>query len=175
MPNFKWLCFTGSFFVMLRAVGADAKMGTNRFTEEQRELLQSNPYVVKVSETSITYTEELKERFYQDYKAGNPPSAILRAMGFDSRVLGKRRLDHFVAQVKRHEERQEDFRDRRTESCGRPRTKALTPEEKISRLEHQVQYLKQENEFLKKVSFLDKKAEWKAKQHQRKNTGSSDK
>jgi len=150
-------------------------MGTNCFTEEQQELLRLNPYVVKVSETSITYTEEFKARFYQEYKAGNLPSAILRGMGFDTRALGKRRIDHFVDQVKRHEERDEDFHDGRKDSSGRPRTKDLTPEEKISRLEHQVQYLKQENEFLKKSSFLDKKAQWKVKQRQQKNLKSSNK
>ena len=150
-------------------------MGTNRFTEEQQELLRLNPYVDKVSETSITYTEEFKERFYQEYKAGNMPSAILQGMGFEPRMLGRKRIDRFVVNVKKYEVQGEDFHDRRKESNGRPRTKDLTPEEEISRLEHQVRYLKQENEFLKKVNFLDKRAEWKAKQRQRKNTGSSNK
>jgi transposase len=145
-------------------------MGTNHFTEEQQRLLRLNPYVIRVSETSITYTEEFKEQFYREYKVGNPPSTILQGMGFDPRMLGRKRMDHFVGDVKKHEAYGEDFHDRRKDSSGRPRTKDLTPEEKISRLEHQVQYLKQENEFLKKVNFLDKKAEWKAKQRQQKNT-----
>lgn len=150
-------------------------MGTKHFTEEQQAILRQNPYVVKVSESTITYTEDFKERFYQEYKAENMPSAILRGIGFDPRVLGKKRIGHFVANVNRYEEQEDDFHDRRKDSSGRPRTKDLTPEETISRLEHQVQYLKQENEFLKKINFLDKKAEWKAKQRQQKNTKSSNK
>lgn len=138
-------------------------------------MLRLNPYVIKVSETTITYTEEFRERFYQEYNAGNLPSAILRGMGFEPRILGKRRVNHFVDSVKKYELRGEVFDDQRKEICGRPRTKDLTPEDKISRLEHQVQYLKQENEFLKKVNFLDKKAEWKARQHQQKNTESFNK
>jgi len=150
-------------------------MGTNRFTEEQQAILRKNPYVAKVSETSITYTVEFKEQFYREYKAGNMPSVILRDMGFDPHVLGKKRLDRFVVNVRKYEANGEDFHDRRIDSSGRPRTKDLTPEEKIARLEHQVQYLKQENNFLKKVNFLDKKAEWEFKRRQQKNTKSSNK
>ncbi|WP_425802494.1 HTH domain-containing protein [Desulfitobacterium sp. Sab5] len=153
----------------------DEKMGTNRFTEEQQAMLRQNPYVVKVSETSITYSVDFKERFYREYKAGNMPSAILRGMGFDPRVLGKKRIDRFVGNVSKYEAHNEDFHDRRKDSTGRPRTKDLTSEEKISRLEHQVQYLKQENEFLKKINFLEKKAQWEAKRRQQKNTRSSKK
>ena len=150
-------------------------MGTNHFTEEQRSILRQNPYVIKVSKTSVTYTEEFKERFYQEYKDGNLPSAILRRMGFDPQVLGKKRIDHFVVNVRKYEAQNEDFRDRRKNSSGRPRKKDLTPEEKISRLEHQVQYLKQENEFLKKISYLEKRAQWEVKHRQQKNTKSSNK
>jgi len=150
-------------------------MGTNHFTEEQQAILRQNPYVVKVSERSITYSVEFKERFYREYKAGNMPSAILRGMGFDPRVLGRRRLNRFVGDVSKYEAHNEDFHDRRKDSAGRQRTKDLTPEEKISRLEHQVQYLKQENEFLKKINFLDKKAQWEVKRRQQKNIKSSGK
>jgi len=145
-------------------------MGKNYFTEEQQAILRQNQHVVKVSKTSITYSEEFKARFYGEYKAGNLPSAILRGMGFDPRVLGKKRIDRFVGNVRKYEAHNEDFRDRRKDSSGRPRTKDLTSEEKISRLEHQVQYLKQENEFLKKINYLEKKAQWEAKRHQQKNT-----
>jgi transposase len=150
-------------------------MGRNHFTEEQQVILRKNPYVVKVSETSITYTDEFKERFYTEYKAGNWPSAILRAMGFDPRMLGKRRINHFVVDVKKYEALNGDFHDRRKDSSGRPKTKDLTPEEKISRLEHQVQYLKQENEFLKKINYVEKIAAWEAKRRQKRNTKSSNK
>lgn len=150
-------------------------MGTNHFTEEQQTILRQNPYVIKVSKTSITYTEEFRERFYHEYKDGNLPSAILRGMDFDPRMLGKKRIDHLVGNVRKYEAHNEDFRDRRKDSSGRPRTKDLTPEEKISRLEHQVQYLKQENEFLKKINYLEKKAEWEVEHRQKKSIKSSNK
>lgn len=149
-------------------------MGINHLTKEQQAILLKNPYVIKVSQTSITYSEEFKARFYHEYKDGNPPSVILRGMGFDPRVLGKKRIDRFVGNVRKHEVDNDDFHDRRKDSSGRPRIRDLTPKEKISRLEHQVQYLKQENEFLKKINHLEKKAEWE-KRCQQTNTKSSNK
>ena len=58
-------------------------MGTNIFTKEQQEQLSLNSYVVKVSKTSITYSEEFKDIFYQEYKKGKGPSEMLFELGFD--------------------------------------------------------------------------------------------
>ena len=45
-------------------------MGTTIFTQEQQEQLSSNPYVIKVSKTSLTYSEEFKAIFYQESTKG---------------------------------------------------------------------------------------------------------
>lgn len=65
--------------------------------------------------------------------------------------------------------REQGFSDTRKDASGRPSTKDLTTDEQIARLQHQVKYLKQENEFLKKINFLDRQAQWKYKQNQKKN------
>ncbi len=150
-------------------------MGKNHFTEEQVAELRINPYVKNVSEKAITYTDEFRRLFFIEYKNGKPPSIILRELGFSPHVLGKRRIDRFVLNVKKYEIRQDDFTDLRKGNSGRPQTKDLTSEERLARLEHQIKYLKQENEFLKKINFLDRQAQWKSKQNQRKNLKSSDK
>jgi transposase-like protein len=152
-------------------------MGTNKFTPDEQRALANNPNVAKVSETTITYTEEFKEQFALKYVAGKPPSVILREHGFDPAVLGVRRKNSLVARTKEYSQRPEGFSDARKESKGRPRIKEQTDEEKIQRLEHQVRYLKQENEFLKKIRFLDKQAEWECKRKQslKKSTESSKK
>ena len=150
-------------------------MGRNYFTEEQIAELRKNPYVKNISEKAITYTDEFKRLFSNEYKNGKRPSVILREMGFDPHVLGKKRINFFVRSVKKYEIRQADFTDLRRENPGRPQTKALTAEEKIARLEHQVKYLKQENEFLKKINFLDRQAQWEFTQNQKKNSKSSNK
>ncbi|WP_058308478.1 HTH domain-containing protein [Gracilibacillus massiliensis] len=52
-------------------------MGRKKFSEEQQKQLSSNPFIEKVSETTISYTKEFKERFHDEYQAGKGPSAIL--------------------------------------------------------------------------------------------------
>lgn len=66
--------------------------------------------------------------------------------------------------------REEGFKDTREGSCGRTSAKELTTDEQIARLQHQVKYLKQENEFLKKINFLNREAQWKYKQSQKKSS-----
>lgn len=148
-------------------------MGKNYFNDEQLQQLQLNPYVKNVSNKAITYTDEFKIVFTEEYLKGNPPSVILREMGFDPHILGKKRIDRFVGNVYKYQARNGDFSDMRKEYSGRLSTKELPDKERIARLEHQVKFLKQENEFLKKTEFLD----WKAKQKQvhKKNSSSSEK
>lgn len=150
-------------------------MGKNYFTEEQQAQLRANPYIQKVSEKAITYTQEFREKFAEEYQSGRSPSNILREMGIDPKVLGKKRRDSIVARMHQYSIRLDGFKDARSQTSGRPATKSLSDAERISKLEQQVRYLKQENEFLKKIEFLDKQAEWKKKQKQdrKKNSKSS--
>lgn len=57
-------------------------MGKNYFTDEQVQQLQLNPYVKNLSNKAITYIDEFKAVFTKKYLEGNPPSVILREMGF---------------------------------------------------------------------------------------------
>ena len=152
-------------------------MEQKRFTADEQIELRANPNVERVSETTITYTTEFRERFALEYATGKPPSVILRECGFDPVMLGKDRRDSIVKRTKKYSQRSGGFSDTRKENAGRPRTKDLTDAEKIQRLEHQVRYLKQENEFLKKIRYLDRQAEWKwkRKQNRKKSTKSSKK
>jgi transposase-like protein len=146
-------------------------VGQNKLTLEEQEKLRRNPYVEKVSETTITYAMEFRERFALEYATGKPPSVILRECGFDPAMLGERRRDGLVRRAKVFAQRPEGFSDTRKLNSGRQKVKELTDAENIQRLEHQVRYLKQENEFLKKIRFLDRQAEWesKLKQNRKKN------
>jgi transposase len=152
-------------------------MGKNYFTEEQQNQLRANPYIKNVSEKAITYTKEFREKFALEYQEGKPPSQILKNMGIDPILIGKRRKDQIVRKMRECIQRPEGFEDTRKGYSGRPATKELSDKEKIMHLEHQIKYLKQENEYLKKIEFLDRQAEWKrkCKQRQKKNSDSSKK
>lgn len=138
-------------------------MGKNHFTEEQICELSKNPYIQRVSTTTITYTRELKEKFGEEYRAGRTPSQILINMGIDPCVLGKRRRDSLVQRIKQYALRAEGCEDTRKFNPGRLSTKNLSPTEKIKQLEQKLAYLKQENEFLKKNVQMDQAANWKHK------------
>ena len=135
-------------------------MGVNYFTEEQRRKLSENPYVLKVSEKAITYTEEFREQFYIKYNNGMTPTSIMREMGFDVIALGERRISGIAQRIK-HMAEKGCFKDTRADSSGRPRTKEMTPEEEIAYLKHKIEYQKQQIEALKKISFVEKKKIWK--------------
>lgn len=134
-------------------------MGVNYFTKDQMNKLSENPYVLKVSEKAITYTEEFREQFYIMYTSGMTPTSIMREMGFDVIALGERRIANVAQRVKKMAEKG-CFKDTRADSSGRPRTKEMTPEEEIAYLKHKIEYQNQQIEALKKISFVEKKKTW---------------
>ena len=58
------------------------------FNKETVELLEQNPYVVKVSEKSITYSDEFKRLFIEKYLNGKTPKVIFEEAGFDVNLIG---------------------------------------------------------------------------------------
>jgi transposase-like protein len=146
-------------------MGESREMKKNYFTNEQQEQLRANPYIEKVSDTTITYTKEFRETFMAEYQTGKLPSQILREMDIDPRLLGKRRIDSIVHRSKQYELRPEGCEDTRCSNSGRPAIKDLSDPEKIKRLEQKIAYLKQENEFLKKNIQMDRLARLENKHH----------
>lgn len=144
-------------------------MGVNYFTDEQIEILRSNPYIEKVSNKSIKYSKQFKEEFWILYSNGELPSQILIKFGIDPKILGQRRISNIVHRTKMEANRLEGFEDTRKNNRGKSATKQMTAEEKIAYLEHKVAYQQQEIDFLKKIRFVEKKACWK---QQKKNTKS---
>ena len=118
-------------------------MGVNHFSKEQIDELSKNPYVQRVTEKAITYTEQFREEFYLKYNHGDTPASILRSMGFNTKVLGQKRINGIVQRIKKMAEKG-TFEDSREGSSGRPRTKEMTAEEEIAYLKHKIEYQKQQ-------------------------------
>lgn len=148
-------------------------MGTNKFTKEQMEQLRLNPYIEKVSETTITYTTAFKERFHQEYQEGKTPSTILLEMGIDPTVLGKKRRSSLVTRMKAYANRSQGYEDLRGKHKGKTRSKELSEAELIKKLEHRILILEQENDFFKKNELLEWNAEIRAKRKQRQQKNSN--
>ena len=145
-------------------------MGKNYFTPEQVEQLRKNKYVKHVSEKAITYTEEFKEVFMIEYNSGKLPSQILTEMGFNYKVLGRRRIDNIVHTTKKQALRPEGFKDTRSTESGRPLERELTQEELIERQKQEIEVLKAKVEFLSLLRRAEREAAWKESKSKKKKS-----
>lgn len=128
-------------------------MSKVKFTPEQQEILRNNQYTVRITANTLSLSKEFKELFYRDYLSGAIPREILQKYGYPAEVLGKQRIWGITHCIKKEFECNGSFRDIRSGEAARPSV-PQTPDEKIRKLEHQIDYLTQEVEFLKKISSI---------------------
>ena len=76
-------------------------MSKNLFTEEQKEIIEKNPYVLSCTDKYINYQEEFKELFLIKYNEGMLPSQIFTDCGFDTKILGQKRIKNFTYRTKK--------------------------------------------------------------------------
>ena len=137
-------------------------MSKLKFSKEDIEKLKDNPYILNISEKTITYTNEFKEKFMELYSRGKMPTEIFRLCEIYPEIIGQKRIDMVAYRLKKKVEYGEELTDKRKEFSGRPKSKELTKDEEIKRLKHKIQYQEQQIEFLKKISFVEKKAKWES-------------
>jgi transposase-like protein len=132
-------------------------MSNRILTKEQIMELLNNSNIVKCSEKSITFSKEFKinavKRYYEEEI---PSSRIFIDAGFNLSVIGKktpkRRLSDWKEIYKIKGENGLLIETRgKGRGGGRPKTKGITPEDRIKRLEAENAYLKAENDFLAKL------------------------
>jgi hypothetical protein len=133
------------------------------FDEEQQKQLRANHWVKSVTEKSISFTEDFKVYFINEYNLGKLPKQIFKDAGFDINMLGDKRIEQCTARYKRQNKRIEGFHDTRANNLGRRVGKELSIEEENELLKKQNAKLQQELEFLKKMEFLARQAK-KSKQ-----------
>ena len=134
------------------------RMKRNYFTEEQVLKLSQNKYVKKVSEKTIQFTTEFKEEFLRLYKSGIGPNESFRILGIDPKVLSDKRIDPFVARLKKQASRPEGFERKENTSKGKRRKLSFdSKDEELEYYKELAERLSQENEFLKKLKALENK------------------
>lgn len=133
-------------------------MGKHYFTQQQIEYLQNNKYVKRVSEKSITYTEEFKEVFLIEYNRGKAPTLILKSMGFDCQALGRKRIDNIVQSIKKQSQRPEGFKDTRadTSTSSKYETADYTTEQIITKQNAEIKLLRAKVEYLSVLTKIEK-------------------
>ena len=133
------------------------------FDEEQQKQLRANHWVKSVTEKTISFTEDFKIYFINEYNLGKLPKQIFKDAGFDINMLGDKRIEQCTARYKRQNKRIEGFHDTRANNSGRRIGKELSIDEENELLKKQNAKLQQELEFLKKMEYLARQAK-KSKQ-----------
>jgi hypothetical protein len=75
-------------------------MGRGKLSEEEIRILKKNPYVIDVNERGISYSEEFMFLFIREYVQGRKPTDIFRSAGFDTKILGSKRIERACARWK---------------------------------------------------------------------------
>lgn len=134
------------------------KMSQKKFTEKERQCLNQNPYVKKVSEKSITYSETFKRLLIAQLEEGKTPRMVFEAAGFDIDMVGMKRIESAALRWKRAYKKSglAGLKDTRKTNSGRRLKRELTAEERAAKLEAKIKLLEAENALLKKVYLMER-------------------
>ncbi len=134
-------------------------MSNKLFSPEEVESLSKNKYVKRVSNKSITYTDEFKQIFITENSSGKPPSIIFAECDFDIKLLGGERIRAYGKRWRAiyNSGGATRLQDTRKFNSGRPNEKKLSLEEKYEKLQAKVKLLQAENELLKKLEVLERR------------------
>lgn len=129
------------------------------FNKETIDALKQNQYVVKVSEKSITYSDEFKRLFIEEYLRGKTPRVIFEEAGFNVTVLGTKRYEQAAARWIRgyNNDGIIALRDTRKENTGRPTDKEVTKDDIILKQEAKIKLLEEQLELLKKLDVTERR------------------
>ena len=155
-------CFTYRYFFIylnFRIWGLGDNMSKITFSTKEIKALQMNPNVHRVSERSITYTDDFKNRFIDEYLAGKLPRQIFAENGFDVDVIGTKRIEQSACRWKRAYGKNGliGLTDMRKTSSGRPLKRELTPSEVIERQKARIELLEGQVELLKKLETTERR------------------
>ena len=146
-------------------------MSKRLFSKDEQLILRANPYVESVTEKSVIFTPEFKEKAYQALLRGERMAAIFEEHGIQPAILGSTRINGFREKIQHYADREEGFSNlRKTKHRGV--NKGAKPDSMVGRMsymENKISYLEQEVEFLKKTRQADLEAQrlWESK-HRRK-------
>lgn len=126
------------------------------FSPEEVVSLRNNPYTLKATEKTITFTLRFKEVMLDGLQQGKSPEIIMRELGYDPAVIGDSRVKGIAYHITKEAESPEGLHEgRRTPRMARAVTEeevaSSAPSRSLRRLQAEVSYLRQEVEFLKKI------------------------
>jgi len=140
-------------------------MSQRLFSEQEMELLNASPYVLRVSKRMVKFTPEFKQLACAELSQGKNMREILEGYSINPELLGETRVRGLQQKIEEQSEREEGFKDMRSENSRKPKKKETCEQERIEQLEHELAYTRQEIEFLKKIVMANTEAQkrWESK------------
>lgn len=145
-------------------------MSKKLFSEEEIAAFRNSPYVESVSDRSLVFTPEFKEKCHAMYHQGIPMKKILEDHGIDTGAMGNARIAGFCQKLDKEASRPEGFANlRKQKRQVQEQTEQTKLERRVRQLEHQLAYAQQEVEFLKKLQQANMEAQkqWESKHRQK--------
>lgn len=71
------------------------------FTSDEVLALRANPYTLTVTEKTISFTREFKERMWEGMQSGQPKRALVIELGYDPDILGPSRIEGIAYHIKK--------------------------------------------------------------------------
>lgn len=145
-------------------------MSKKLFSAEEIAVFRSSPYVESVSDRSLVFTPEFKEKCHTMYQQGIPMKKILEEHGIDTGAMGKARIAGYCQKLAKEANRSEGFANlRKQKRQVQEQTEQRKLERRVRQLEHQLAYAQQEVEFLKKLQQANMEAQkqWESKHRQK--------
>jgi len=127
-------------------------MANKKFTEEEMEILKSSPFILEVSPSTIHFSVEFKEKYWNLVTSGKTSREAVIELGIDPSILGTYRIYGLRSMIGNEVRSGNGFRDINTYMTYIK--DYANPEVKIKYLEQQLAYKNQEIEFLKKIVSL---------------------
>lgn len=128
-------------------------MSKKTFSEKDIKILKKNPNVKRVSALAITYTDDFKIKFIEEYLAGKFPKQIFQENNFDIDILGDRRIQNCTSRWKKAYEKDGiiGLNDSRKISSGRTLKRKLSKDEIIQNQKSKIELLEAQISLLKKL------------------------
>ena len=72
-------------------------MGQGKLTNKEKAILCKSPYIKAINNERIQYTKAFKVHFMREYLDGKGPTQIFCEAGFDTDLLGAKRIERAAA------------------------------------------------------------------------------
>lgn len=126
------------------------------FTDTQVKKLSKNKWIKKITNTTITYTDEFKYKLVKECKNYKKfPQDVFRECGIDPKIVGERRYSNAASRWRKQLNSTGEIKDTRNGASGRPPGHELSDKEKLERAEAKIKLLEAENELLKKNELIE--------------------